>query len=194
MRNALRLRTESRIRFPSRRRLITPDVSSGSTRAGTERRPIWQARSACWRGPSWAAGSGKALRTAWNLVGQTSNRVSASMDDEPRDERTGEVHRIPRPDGSELQVECYGPADAPPVILTHGWGANSTEWYYPKKHLADRFRLIVWDEPGLGLSKKPDNNDYRLEKLRGRPRGRARLRRRPARRARRPQHRRDDHC
>ena len=51
--------------------------------------------------------------------------------------------------------------------MTHGWGCNSTEWFYPKKSLAGRFRLIVWDEPGLGLSKKPDNNDYRLEKLAG---------------------------
>ena len=90
---------------------------------------------------------------------------SGPASDEPSEQRTGEMHRIRRPDGSELQVECYGPPDAPPVILTHGWGANSTEWYYPKKRLADRFRLIVWDEPGLGLSKKPDNNDYRLEKL-----------------------------
>lgn len=85
--------------------------------------------------------------------------------DEPRDDRTGEVHRIARPDGSELRVECYGPADAPPVVMTHGWGCNSTEWYYPKRNLAGRFRLILWDEPGLGLSKKPNNNDYRLEKL-----------------------------
>jgi pimeloyl-ACP methyl ester carboxylesterase len=46
-------------------------------------------------------------------------------------------------------------------------GANSTEWYYAKKHLADRFRLIVWDLPGLGLSRKSDNNDYRLEELAG---------------------------
>ena len=62
-------------------------------------------------------------------------------------------------------MECYGPADAPPVVMTHGWGCDSTEWFYPKKNLAGRFRLIIWDEPGLGLSKKPNNNDYRLEKL-----------------------------
>ncbi len=85
--------------------------------------------------------------------------------DEPREDRTGEVHRIRRPDGSELRIECYGPADAPPIVMTHGWGCNSTEWFYPKKNLTGRYRLIVWDEPGLGLSKKPDNNDYRLEKL-----------------------------
>jgi pimeloyl-ACP methyl ester carboxylesterase len=86
-------------------------------------------------------------------------------DEDPTGERTGQVHTIRRPDGSELRVECYGRADAPPIVFTHGWGANSTEWFYQKRYLADRFRLIVWDEPGLGLSRKPDNNDYRLENL-----------------------------
>jgi pimeloyl-ACP methyl ester carboxylesterase len=86
-------------------------------------------------------------------------------DEDPSGDRTGEVHMIRRPDGSELRVECYGPPDAPPVVWTHGWGANCTEWYYQKRYLTGRFRLIVWDEPGLGLSKKPLNNDYRLENL-----------------------------
>jgi pimeloyl-ACP methyl ester carboxylesterase len=45
----------------------------------------------------------------------------------------------------ELRVESYGRPDAPPIILTNGWGANSTEWDYLKKELADDFRLIVWD-------------------------------------------------
>jgi pimeloyl-ACP methyl ester carboxylesterase len=92
-------------------------------------------------------------------------QIVPEADEDPSEERTGEVHIIRRPDGSELRVECYGPPYAPPVVLTHGWGANSTEWYYQKRYLAERFRLIVWDEPGLGLSKKPDNNDYRLENL-----------------------------
>ena len=92
-------------------------------------------------------------------------QIVPEADEDPSGERTGEVHTIRRPDGSELRVECYGPPDAPPIVWTHGWGANSTEWFYQKRYLADRFRLIVWDEPGLGLSKKPDNNDYRLENL-----------------------------
>lgn len=99
------------------------------------------------------------------LGGGGSRSAEGSAADEPRAERTGEVHWIARPDGSRLRVECYGPPDAPPLVMTHGWGANSTEWFYPKKSLADRFRLIVWDEPGLGLSRKPENNDYRLETL-----------------------------
>ena len=113
---------------------------------------------------AWAAVGGYARRSVSTWLGGPKPAQGPAAD-EPRDDRTGEVHRITRPDGSELQVECYGPADAPPIVMTHGWGCNSTEWFYPKKDLAGRFRLILWDEPGLGLSKKPDNNDYRLEKL-----------------------------
>lgn len=104
-------------------------------------------------------------RNSTSSVSQSGRGSEA--DESPSSERTGQVHTIRRPDGSQLRVECYGPVDAPPIIWTHGWGANSTEWFYQKRHLADRFRLIVWDEPGLGLSKKPDTNDYRLENLAG---------------------------
>ena len=75
------------------------------------------------------------------------------------------VSRLVRPDGSELRVECYGRDDAAPIILTHGWGANSTEWDYLKKELANDFRLIVWDLPGLGRSTRPTNRDYSMENL-----------------------------
>jgi pimeloyl-ACP methyl ester carboxylesterase len=92
-------------------------------------------------------------------------RIGPEGDEDPSGERTGEIHMIRRPDGSELRVECFGPTDAPPLVWSHGWGANSTEWFYQKRYLAENFRLIIWDEPGLGLSKKPDNNDYRLENL-----------------------------
>jgi pimeloyl-ACP methyl ester carboxylesterase len=84
----------------------------------------------------------------------------------PKQSREGAtVSRLGRPDGSELRVECYGREDAPPIILTHGWGANSTEWNYLKKELSDNFRLIVWDLPGLGLSTRPTNRDYSMENL-----------------------------
>ncbi len=84
--------------------------------------------------------------------------------DEPHSLRTGIVQRLSRPDGSELHVEIYGPANGPAVVFTHGWGLDSDEWYYIKKDLSD-CRLIVWDLPGLGLSKQPDNHDYSLENL-----------------------------
>jgi pimeloyl-ACP methyl ester carboxylesterase len=84
----------------------------------------------------------------------------------PKKSREGAtISQLGRPDGSPLRVECYGRKDAPPIILTHGWGANSTEWDYLKKELSDSFRLIVWDLPGLGLSTRPTNRDYSLENL-----------------------------
>lgn len=84
--------------------------------------------------------------------------------DEPKRIRSRTVQRLPRPDGSVLQVEFYGPEDGQPIILSHGWGPNSTVWYYAKRQLSDRFRVIVWDLPGLGKSSKPNNKDYSLEK------------------------------
>jgi PAS domain S-box-containing protein len=52
--------------------------------------------------------------------------------------------RLRRPDGSELQIEFYGPEDGTPIVLTHGWGLDSREWNYLKRDLSDRFRLIVF--------------------------------------------------
>ena len=83
--------------------------------------------------------------------------------DEPKPNRSNRVQRLTRPDGSEIEVEFYGPDTAPTLILTHGWGPDSTAWYYAKKQLTE-YRVIVWDLPGLGKSKKPKNRDYSLEK------------------------------
>jgi pimeloyl-ACP methyl ester carboxylesterase len=77
----------------------------------------------------------------------------------------GTVYRLTRPDGTELHIETSGPADGMPVILTHGWTLDSNEWRETRKALEGRFRVIVWDLPGLGRSKGPSNNDWSLEKL-----------------------------
>jgi pimeloyl-ACP methyl ester carboxylesterase len=49
--------------------------------------------------------------------------------------------------------------------MIHGWGLDSQEWYYAKKELAQKHRLIVWDLPGLGLSDSPRDRDWSLEKM-----------------------------
>ena len=85
--------------------------------------------------------------------------------DEPSAMPAGTVQRLKRPDGSVIQVEFYGPEEGQPLILVHGWGLNNTVWYYVKRQLSDRFRVIIWDLPGLGKSTPPQNNDYSLEKF-----------------------------
>ena len=108
----------------------------------------------------WALFGGLILRGIGRLL-----NASARDADAPDSERRGISKRLRRPDGTELQVEFYGPEDGPPIVLTHGWGVNSTEWTYLKRELTDRYRLIVWDLPGLGLSTRSANNDYSLEKF-----------------------------
>ena len=88
-----------------------------------------------------------------------------SGEDEPHEYRVGDVQRLRRPDGTELQVETHGRDDGQALILTHGWGSDSTQWYYLKKHLSARFRVIVWDIRGLGRSTPSPADDYSLDRL-----------------------------
>ena len=85
--------------------------------------------------------------------------------DEPTAERTGRVQYVDRPDGCRLRVEIYGAESGPTVVLTHGWSLNSTAWYYVKRQFSGRYRIVVWDLPGLGLSTAPRNGDFRIEKM-----------------------------
>jgi pimeloyl-ACP methyl ester carboxylesterase len=96
-----------------------------------------------------------------------SAETSKGASDDPRRERRkpSSQQRLRRADGSELQVEFYGPEDGQLIVLSHGWGLNSDEWNYLKRELTDGFRLIVWDEPGLGHSTRPANRDFSLENL-----------------------------
>ena len=55
--------------------------------------------------------------------------------------------------GASLYVEQSGPANAPVLVLTHGWAMDSTIWYYTRRALEQHFRIIVWDLAGLGKSK-----------------------------------------
>ena len=84
---------------------------------------------------------------------------------EPRARPAGTVQRLTRPDGTTLHIECYGAPDAPPILLTHGWGVTSAQWDDLTPHLAARYRLCVWDLPGLGHSTRPANADFSLDKM-----------------------------
>jgi pimeloyl-ACP methyl ester carboxylesterase len=72
---------------------------------------------------------------------------------------------IDRPDGSRLYVQIYGNNSAPTLLLTHGWSLNVSTWDYIKRRLAERFRLVMWDLPGLGRSRGASNGECSIEKL-----------------------------
>ncbi len=72
--------------------------------------------------------------------------------------------RLKGPSGADLAVEVLGPADGPVLVLTHGWGADGREWSY-FKNLADQYRLVTWDLPGLGASTAIPDGQYTMEKM-----------------------------
>ncbi|MFI4947390.1 MAG: alpha/beta fold hydrolase [Alphaproteobacteria bacterium] len=70
-----------------------------------------------------------------------------------------------RYDGDRFSYMEAGPAAAPPVVLLHGIGSNSTGWRHQYAALSDRFRLVGWNAPGYMLSDNlradpPGRRDY----------------------------------
>lgn len=64
--------------------------------------------------------------------------------------------------GSTLRVKRYGRPGAPILLMTHGWGMDSSFWDYARADLADRFELVLWDLPGLGRSKPSPRGEISL--------------------------------
>ena len=120
----------------------------------------------------WAWYFGALVATAWLVLGIAMLAWSAAGrwlivlmhpggSDDPVSLRSGQQHRLARPEGHELYAEIHGPETGLPIVLTHGWSLDSTAWY----RLSDRFRLILWDLPGLGQSSQPRDRDYSIERF-----------------------------
>jgi pimeloyl-ACP methyl ester carboxylesterase len=63
-----------------------------------------------------------------------------------------------------MHVALAGPADAPPVLLVHGWPQNWWVWRNVIPTLAQSFRVIAADLRGHGWSSAPPNG-YDKEQL-----------------------------
>jgi proline iminopeptidase len=61
---------------------------------------------------------------------------------------------VSTPDGASLFVDEIGPVEGPPVVVLHGGPAAHHEYLLPAfACLADRFRLVLYDQRGGGRSK-----------------------------------------
>jgi len=58
-------------------------------------------------------------------------------------------------DGVPIYYEVHGAESAPPILLSHGYGATCRMWDGQIGPFADRYRLIVWDMRGHGRSGDP---------------------------------------
>lgn len=55
-----------------------------------------------------------------------------------------------------------GPADAPVLVLLHGFGGDKDNWTRFSASLTDRYRVIAPDLPGFGESLRDPQGDYSL--------------------------------
>lgn len=62
--------------------------------------------------------------------------------------------------GTDIRVDAYGPADAQPVVLLHGYSQSRLAWREQyRSALADDYRLVVPDLRGHGASELADEYD-----------------------------------
>ena len=70
------------------------------------------------------------------------------------------VHRI-EADGVKVFYREAGPADAPVVLLLHGFPASSFQYRELIPRLADKYRVIAPDLPGFGFTDVPEKRQYK---------------------------------
>lgn len=63
-------------------------------------------------------------------------------------------------DGVRVFYREAGPADAPVILLLHGFPASSFQYRELIPCLADRYRVIAPDLPGFGFTEVPAERDY----------------------------------
>jgi pimeloyl-ACP methyl ester carboxylesterase len=64
-------------------------------------------------------------------------------------------------DGIKIFYREAGPADAPVILLLHGYPTSSHMFRHLMPRLASSFRLIAPDLPGFGFTEVPSERDYR---------------------------------
>ena len=69
-------------------------------------------------------------------------------------------HRAAQIDGVNIFYREAGPADAPAMLLLHGFPTSSHMFRNLIPALADRYRVIAPDYPGFGQSDMPDRSQF----------------------------------
>lgn len=113
----------------------------------------------------WRLWVGGAL-IAWSLLGRlpVAMMLGRRADDGSRLKRQPGFE-VQTTTGAKLNVEAYGPADAPVLIFVHGWGMDAGVWWEARHMLAKRYHLLAYDLAGLGRSSQFADGRYSLEKF-----------------------------
>src|SRR5947208_15323132 len=70
------------------------------------------------------------------------------------------IHRV-QADGVTIFYREAGPANAPVLLLLHGFPTSSFQFRELIPSLADRYRVIAPDFPGFGFTEVPEQRRYK---------------------------------
>jgi len=70
------------------------------------------------------------------------------------------MHRTVEIDGLDIFYREAGPADAPTILLLHGFPTSSHMFRNLIPRLSDRFHLVAPDFPGFGASSMPSMEEF----------------------------------
>src|ERR1700761_7814511 len=85
--------------------------------------------------------------------------IEASAQDLRSSRRSISYHTV-EIDGLKIFYREAGPANAPTVLLLHGFPSSSRMWGPVLPLLADKYHLIAPDYPGFGNSSAPSPSDF----------------------------------
>src|SRR3954466_14897860 len=85
--------------------------------------------------------------------------VQAPAEGLPSSRRSISYHSV-EIQGLSIFYREAGPADAPTVLLLHGFPSSSRMWEPLLPLLADKYHLIAPDYPGFGNSSAPPPSDF----------------------------------
>jgi len=91
-------------------------------------------------------------------LNQQTKHSRKAMTDSPNIPLTS-IHRI-EADGVNVFYREAGPADAPVILLLHGFPTSSFQYRELIPRLADRYRVIAPDLPGFGFTEVPAERGY----------------------------------
>lgn len=112
-----------------------------------------------------AGGAIAAAGTSWALAQRADKRAIAA------DPNAAELNvplrgrrRVVRSfDGTDLNVEEFGPETGPPLILVHGWTCALRFWTRQIQRFEKERRIIAFDLRGHGESGRSPEGDYSIE-------------------------------
>ncbi len=78
----------------------------------------------------------------------------------------GQPHWVRADDGTHLYAEVHpAPAEAPTVVIAHGYCLNQDSWHFQRKDLRGRARMVLWDQRGHGRSERGPSDHNSLDQL-----------------------------